>query len=81
MLFVKITENFKCFQYFNFETIFLKNNSNNNKNPRKLEYSFLVESTDIENATIPYKTALSEVRVKANRMRITKWTYHKERIN
>ena len=30
----------------------------------KLEYSFLVESTKIENATFPYKANLSEANVK-----------------
>ena len=33
---------------------------------KKLEYRFLVESTRIENATFPYKTALSEANVKTN---------------
>ena len=37
---------------------------------KKLEYRFLVESTEIENTSFPYNTAMSEV--------ITKWTYHKE---
>ena len=44
---------------------------------KKLEYRFLVEATKIEN-TFPFKTALSEANVKANRMATTKWTYHKE---
>ena len=46
---------------------------------KKLEYLFLVESTKIDNATFPYKTALSEANVKTNRMGSIKWTYHKER--
>ena len=46
---------------------------------KKLEYRFLVESTKIENASFPYKTAISEANVKTNRMVSTKWTYHKER--
>ena len=46
---------------------------------QKLEYSFLVESTKIENTSFPYKTAISEANVKANKMVITKWTYQKER--
>ena len=46
---------------------------------KKLEYCFLVESTKIENASFPYKTAISEANVKANRMVTTKWTYHKKR--
>ena len=45
---------------------------------KKLEYRFLVEATMIENATFPYKTALSEANVKINRIGNTKWTYHKE---
>ena len=45
---------------------------------KKLEYRFLVESTKIENASFPYKTAISEVSVKTSRMVCTKWTYHKE---
>ena len=35
---------------------------------QKLEYSFLVESTKIENASFPYKTAMSEANVKTNRI-------------
>ena len=31
---------------------------------KKLEYCFLVESTKIENATFPHKTALSEANLK-----------------
>ena len=45
----------------------------------KLEYSFLDESTKIENALFPYKTAISEVSVKTNRMVSKEWTNHKER--
>ena len=33
-----------------------------------LENSFLVESTKIENALLPYKTTISEANVKTNRM-------------
>ena len=43
------------------------------------KYRFLVSSTKMENATFPYKTALSEANVKTNRMGSTKRTYHKER--
>ena len=39
---------------------------------------FLVEITNIENASFPFKTAMSEANVKANRMMSTKWTYHKK---
>ena len=45
---------------------------------KKLEYRFLVESTKIEKASFPFKTAISESIVKTNRMASTKWTYHKE---
>ena len=45
----------------------------------KLEDLFLVQSIKIENATLPYKTALSETNVKTNGMGSTKWSYHKER--
>ena len=46
---------------------------------KKLEQYFLVESTKIENASFPYKTARSEVNVKTNDIVTTKWTYQKER--
>ena len=36
-------------------------------------------SYQIQSATFPYKTALSEANVKASRMVNTKWAYHKER--
>ena len=42
----------------------------------KLEYRFLVKTTQTEN-TFPFKTALSEANIKANRMVTTKWTYHR----
>ena len=35
---------------------------------KKLESPFLVESTRVENASFPYKTAISEVNVKASRI-------------
>ena len=54
-----ITGNFECLYYFNFETIFL----NNENFFEKLEYRLLVESTAVENATFPYKTALSKANV------------------
>ena len=44
---------------------------------KKLEYRFLVEATKIENTSFPFKPALSEANVKANRMATTKWTFHK----
>ena len=40
--------------------------------------SFLSESTKIEKATFPYKSALSEANVKTNRMGSAKWSYDKE---
>ena len=46
---------------------------------KKLEYCFLVESAEIENALFPYKTAIPEANVKTNKMAATKWSYHKER--
>ena len=39
---------------------------------KKLEGRFLVEGTKIENALFPYKTVMSEVNVKTNRMVSTK---------
>ena len=45
---------------------------------KKLEYRFLVESTEAENAPFPYKTALPEANVKTNKMGSTKWAYHIE---
>ena len=46
----------------------------------KLEYSFLVESTKIENTLFPYKTAISEANVQTNRIVTIKWTYHKNGV-
>ena len=46
---------------------------------QKMEYHFLVESTVIENATFPCKTALQLIaNVKTNCMGSTKWTYYKK---
>ena len=53
---VKITGNSERFQFFNFETNFLKNKYLF----QKTGYRFLVESTKIENAIFLYKTAMSE---------------------
>ena len=59
MFFVTVSENFKRFQYFNFKIDFLEN-----KNFfQKTGVQFLVESTKIENASFPYKTAISEANV------------------
>ena len=71
-VYVTISESFKRFQYFDFETNFLENEN------EKLIYRFLVETTKIENTSFSFKTALSEANVKTNRMATTKWTYHKE---
>ena len=59
--------------YFNFETDFLENQNFF----KKLECRFVVESTKIEKAPFPYKTAISEASVKTNRMVTT--NYHRER--
>ena len=75
MFYVTISENFKRFQYFNFETDLPENENLF----RKTGVPFLVESTKIENASFPYKTEISEANVKTNKMVTTKWTYHKER--
>ena len=45
---------------------------------KKLEYSFLVERTAIKNLTFPYKSAKPKANMKINRMRSTRWTYHKK---
>ena len=42
---------------------------------KKLEYCFLVESTEIENGIFPYKTALRKANIKINRMGSTKWNH------
>ena len=44
----------------------------------KLKYRFSVEATKIKNTSFSFKTVLSEVNVKTNRMATTKWIYHKE---
>ena len=46
---------------------------------KKLECCFLVQSTKIENATFPHKTALPEANVKTNGVGSTKCTNHKGR--
>ena len=66
---------FWTFSTFNFKTTFLKNENFF----QKTGVCFLVESTKIENATFPNKTALPEANVNTNRMWSTKWTYFKER--
>ena len=67
--------NLECFHCFIFETDFLKN-----KNLfKKLEYTFLVQSANIESAIFPHKSALPEANIKTNRMGSAEWTYHKGR--
>ena len=72
--YVTISESFKRFQYFNFETNFLENENLF----QKTGAPSLVETTEIENTSFLFKTATSETNFKTNRMAITKWTYHKE---
>ena len=63
-----------------FNTLTLKQNFWKTKTFfKKLECRFLIENTKIEHASFPYKTAVSEATVRANRMVSTKWTDHKER--
>ena len=45
----------------------------------KLEYRFLVQTTNTESAIFPHKTAQLEANVKTNRKGGEKWTYHKGR--
>ena len=74
--YVTITGDFERFQYFNFETNFLKNENLF----QKIGQRFLAEVTEIENATFPYNTTLSKANVKTNRMVSAKWTYHKKQF-
>ena len=87
-----IVKHFERFQHFNFETDFLEVPffSWKHQGWKRIistltlkqifwKYRFLVESTKVENALFPYKTAISKANIKANRMVSTKWTYHKER--
>ena len=69
-----VSESFKRFQYFNFETNVLENGDLF----QKTEVPFLVETTKIEIISFPLKIAVSETNFKTNRMATTKWTYHKE---
>ena len=63
MFLYAISGSYERFQYFNFEINFLENEIFF----EKMEYRFLVESTDIENASRPYKTVVLETNVKTNR--------------
>ena len=72
--YMTISGNFERFHYLNFEPFtFWKT-----KTFKKLYYRFLIESTKIENASFPYKTAISEANVKTNRIVSTSWTYQKK---
>ena len=61
-------ETFNAFDTLTFKWIFWKTKTFF----KKLEYYFLVESTKIENASFPYKTAISEANVKTITMVSTK---------
>ena len=52
------------FSIFNFATNFLENENL----IQNIEYHFSVETTNIENASFPYETTMSEANVKRNRM-------------
>ena len=67
-----INGNFERFQYFDKD--FLENEDLF----QKIGVRFLDESTKIENASFSYKTVISEVIVKTNRMVSTKWTYYRK---
>ena len=73
--YVTSSENFKHFQYFNFEA----NSWKTKTFFKKLEQLFLVERTKIETASFRYKSAISEANIKTNKMVTTKWAYHRER--
>ena len=40
---------------------------------KKLGYCFSIETTKIDNGSLPLKTVLSEANVKTNRIATTKW--------
>ena len=70
----------RCNCYFSFWAIFallrLKKTAQQIKIFKK--WKKLVESAKFENSSFPYKIAMSEANVKANRMVSRKQTYHKE---
>ena len=43
-----------------------------------LKDCFLVQNSNIENATFSYKTTLSDTNIKTGRMGSAKWAYNKE---
>ena len=63
-----ISESFKRFQYFNFETNFLENKN------------FLVETTKIESTSFPFKTALSETNVRQTEWQLQNGSITKSRV-
>ena len=69
--YMTITRNFERFQYFNFETNFLKNKNLVQKTGKPL---FLLKALRLK--TQHFHTKLS---CQTNRTRTTKWTFHKER--
>ena len=60
------TEDFECFQYFDFEKKF----SEKHKLHLETGVRFSAESIKIENATFSYKTDLSKLNVKTNRINV-----------
>ena len=72
--YVTIKGYFQCFQYLTLEQVVWKTKTS----IKKLEYHFSIESTAIENATFPFRTALSKANIKGNRMRCAKWTDDKK---
>ena len=62
-LYDKTWKFYKPFNALNLKQIFWKTQALFSN----LEYHFLVETTKTENATIPYKTALSEANVKTKK--------------
>ena len=68
---VTISGNFYIFSTLTLKLIFSKTKTLF----KKLKYWCLIERIKIENASFPYKTAISEVNVKTNRMVSTKWIY------
>ena len=64
---------FERFQYFKFETNFLETEAF----LKNLDYCFRVD-TNIEKASFPFKSAISECSVNTTRMASIKWIYHKE---
>ena len=57
-----IRESFERFQYLNYKMDFLENENIF----QKTEVLFLAESKKIENASFPYKTAISTANVQTN---------------